>query len=172
MAQLSFDETQSGFTYVGSATCLRREDIETFGRITRDMAPIHHDDEYARKTVFGSVVAHGLFGLSLMAGLKSELHLHGPNAIASLGWNNVRFLKPIYPGSSVHVRATVTDKRPSRKPAQGVVSYHVELLDEQDVCLVEGDHIMLIARHGGDAGGAPTDPSLNARTTSKDGKRQ
>lgn len=146
MTERTFEEIDAGASFTGPETAVRREDFETFGRITRDTAPIHYDDEFARNSVFGGVVAHGLFGLSLMAGLKGELHLHGSNALASLGWNNVRFAMPIFPESRVHVRATVLTKRPSRKAGQGVVNYRVELLDADENCLVEGEHVLLVAR--------------------------
>lgn len=152
MRGMTFDEVALGASFEGPEMRVRREDFDLFGRLTRDTAPIHHDDAYAAGTEFGGVIAHGLYGLSLMAGLKAELGLHGANAIASLGWDKVRFARPIYPDARVHVRVAVMEKRPSRKPARGILRYRVELLDEGNDCLVEGEHVLLVARDAVPAG--------------------
>ena len=53
---------------------------------------------------FRSRIAHGLFGLALMEGIKTGLKLYEHTSVASLGWNAVRFMQPLFPGDTVHVR--------------------------------------------------------------------
>lgn len=60
-------------------------DIAVFAHVTRDHHPLHIDSNYARSRGFPAVIGHGLFGLSLMEGLKSELKLYEETSVASLG---------------------------------------------------------------------------------------
>jgi 3-hydroxybutyryl-CoA dehydratase len=74
------------------------QDIRTFARISGDVNPLHLDDEYARSTVFGGRVAHGM----LVAGLISAVigtSLPGPGAIY-MG-QELRFVAPVRPGDTI-----------------------------------------------------------------------
>ncbi len=65
-------------SHVVSAT-----DIAAFGALTRDEHPLHTDADYCRARGFPRVIAHGLYGLALMEGLKTKLRLHETTSIAS-----------------------------------------------------------------------------------------
>ena len=47
----------------------------------------------------------------MIEGLKSKLQLYEHTSVASLGWDKVRFMKPIFPDDAVHVKVRFTDKR-------------------------------------------------------------
>ena len=88
-------------------------------------------DEAAAKAspFFEGRVAHGYLVLSFAAGLfvRSEL---GP-VLANYGLENLRFLKPVYPGDAIHVRLTVKEKTP-RKPEYGEVRWSVTVFNQDD----------------------------------------
>jgi acyl dehydratase len=70
---------------------------------------------YAKSRGFPAVIGHGLFGLSLMEGLKSELKLYEETSLASLGWDEVRFKAPIVAGDTLRrplpFRREATDQK-------------------------------------------------------------
>ncbi len=121
-------------------------DIADFARLTGDFHPLHTDDEFARSLGFPGRIAHGLFGLSLMEGIKTGLKLYEHTSVASLGWNNVRFSRPMFAGDVVHVRVRFTAKRESRNPDRGVVTEHVALVILRDAIVTEGEHVTLLLR--------------------------
>ena len=83
-----------------------RESIEGFGAVTGDMNPVHFDDEYASKTVFGGVIAHGMLSAGYFSALIAS-ELPGPGSIY-LG-QTLRFKAPVRPGDAVRVRCEVAE---------------------------------------------------------------
>ncbi|MGQ0664321.1 MAG: MaoC family dehydratase [Pseudomonadota bacterium] len=123
-----------------------KSDILSFAQITRDRHPLHTDEDFCRNTSFGRTIAHGLYGLSLMEGLKTELGLYAHTSLASLGWNNVRFLKPVFPDDTVRVKVKFVAKRESKKPDRGVVTEIVTLINHTDEVVTQAEHVSLLMR--------------------------
>jgi len=119
-------------------------DIAAFADVTRDHHPLHLNAAYARSQGFPAVIAHGLFGLSLMEGLKSELKLYEETSVASLGWDEVRFKAPVLAGDRLRVRFRFVEKRPTRNPARGIVIEAIELLNQRDEVVTAARHTSLI----------------------------
>jgi len=123
-----------------------RDDIGTFAKLTKDHHPLHTVDAAGERAGYGGIIAHGLLSLALMEGLKFDLALFPDTALASLGWDKVRFLKPVKPGDQVRVRATITEARPSKKPDRGVFVEKVELINQRGEVVSDGDHAVLVRR--------------------------
>lgn len=133
------------------------EDIRTFGDVTRDHHPLHRDAEFARSMGFEKPIAHGLFGLSLMEGLKAEMKLYEHTSVASLGWDKVRFKRPVLPGDTLHVKVRFREKRPSKREGRGVVVEELQLINQRGETVTEAEHATLLIRQNQDsrAQGAP-----------------
>ncbi|MBB5695439.1 MaoC family dehydratase [Muricoccus pecuniae] len=118
--------------------------IAAFAELTRDHHPLHTDEAYCRSRGFPTVIAHGLFGLSLMEGLKTELRLYESTSIASLGWDKVRFRAPVLAGDELHLRMHFIAKRPSRNHDRGVVTEFLELVNARGEVVIDAEHVSLI----------------------------
>ena len=149
----SNQETQKNLYYedisIGQEVCtdshtVTEKDILMFAEVTRDCHPLHTDPEYCKKTKYGKPIAHGLFGLSLIEGLKSETGSYKQTSIASLGWDEVRFLKPIFANDTVFAKYIFLKKRKSRKPGRGIVTEKVQLLNQKNDIVIEGNHTTLL----------------------------
>lgn len=88
------------------ARLVTREDIEAFGRISGDLNPVHFCDDYASKTPFGGVIAHGMLTAGLVSAVIGE-ELPGHGAIY-LG-QSLKFRAPVRPGETVMARCRVAD---------------------------------------------------------------
>jgi hypothetical protein len=96
---------------------------------------------------------HGLYGLPLMEGLKSELKLYDATSVASLGWEAVAFKAPILAGDELRGRFRFEEKRPTRNPARGFVVESLELLNARDEAVTTARHTSLIlTRHSACSG--------------------
>jgi len=126
-------------------------EIAAFAEVTRDRHPLHTDAAYARARGFPDVIAHGLLGLSLMEGLKTELRLYETTSIASLGWDGVRFRAPVLAGDALTLRFRFAACRPSRQADRGVVTEALTLLNQRGETVIEAEHASLVLRRG--AGG-------------------
>lgn len=119
-----FDELQIGQRFEHP---IRRTVTETdnvlFTAMTHNPAQLHLDEEYMQGTEFGTRIVNSCFTLGLMVGVSVGDTTLG-TAIANLGWDEVRFPKPLFPGDTVHVVTEVIELRPSRsRPDAGIVTF-------------------------------------------------
>jgi acyl dehydratase len=143
---LTFEDVVVGRSMTTPTHTVTDEDIAGFAAVTLDHHPLHTDDAFARSMGFPRRIAHGLYGLSLMEGLKTKLRLYEHTSIASLGWDKVRFRQAILSGDTVRVRMSFISKRETSKPDRGVVVESVLLEREDGTTLVEAEHATLLVR--------------------------
>ena len=95
-----------------------------FSALTHNPSRLHLDEEYCRtETEFGRRIVNSCFTLSLMVGISVGDTTLG-TAVANLGWDEVRFPKPLFHGDTVRVETEVADKRDSRsRPNAGIVTF-------------------------------------------------
>ncbi len=86
-------------------------DIVMFASLTGDWNPIHVDAEYAKNTIFGQRVAHGLLTLSVMSGLLMRLGFLEETVVAFYGIDRLRFTNPVFIGDTIRARAKVVEKQ-------------------------------------------------------------
>lgn len=147
---LFYEDVELGARFTTPDHRITEADIADFCRLTRDHHPLHTDAAHARNAGFPGIIAHGLYGLALMEGLKTELHLYDGSSIASLGWDKVRFRAPLLAGDVVHVEMDMTAKRESK--GRGVVTEAVRLIRD-DVVVIDAEHVTLIKMRASKCGG-------------------
>lgn len=125
MAGLYFDELSVGqvFRHEIRRTITEADNV-WFSAITHNPAYLHLDEEYCRtETEFGTRIVNSCFTLSLMVGISVGETTLG-TAIANLGWDEVRFPKPVFHGDTIRVETEVADLRESKsRPDQGIVTF-------------------------------------------------
>ena len=84
---------------------ITQKDILLVSKISGDENPVHLDEEYAQKTIFGRRIAHGMLTASLISAVIAE-HLPGHGTVY-LG-QSLKFLRPVLPGQSVITTVLVT----------------------------------------------------------------
>jgi acyl dehydratase len=141
---LYYEDVKVGDELTTPRHVVTMEGILKFADVTLDHHPLHTDEAYCKTTKFGRPIAHGLFGLSLMEGLKATIKMYEHTSIASLGWNNVRFKAPVFAGDEVYVKVVFTSKRPSSKPGKGIVTEQVLLINQHGDVVTEAEHVTLI----------------------------
>ena len=146
-----YDDVKVGDEGKTPEVTVTKEMIKAYADLCGDHTPIHVDEEYARKSHFGGIVAHGLFGLSLADGLKTRGTLQFPPG-ASLGWA-WDFLKPIHAGDRLHVKYRIGSMRPTRKTDWGIVRLPAELINQDGVVVQKGEHKLMIRRRPADQQG-------------------
>ena len=92
-----------------------------FTLLTMNQHPLHFDEEYAKRTEFGKPVVNSTLTLAVVVGMSvADV---SQNAVANLGWTDIRMPAPVFNGDTLYAESTVLDKRESKsRPAQGIVS--------------------------------------------------
>ena len=139
---LFFDDLTLDDRWVSPARRVTEADVAQFAHLTGDFDPLHVDKEFAKGTPFRQPIAHGLLGLSLVAGIGSE----SPNVetVAFLGLSDWSFRRPIYFGDTLHVLTTVVALQPSGR-RRGQVTWHRQLMNQDDQIVQDGTFLSLIA---------------------------
>ena len=95
---------------VGMSAEIRRSfsanDIRVFSKLSGDINPVHLDEKYASKTIFGSCIVHGALASSIFSTIFANT-LPGPGCIYLK--SESKFLKPIYLDEEVIFKVEVTD---------------------------------------------------------------
>ena len=82
------------------------QDIALFAQISTDHNPVHLDDDYARDTIFGGRIAHGMLTAGLISAVIGEqLPGHGTVYLGQ----TLKFMAPVRPGDMVHAEVEVTE---------------------------------------------------------------
>jgi acyl dehydratase len=125
----TFDELSVGETAALERT-LTREDIELFAVVSGDVNPAHVDEEYARGERFHGVVAHGMWGASLLSAVLGT-QLPGPGAIY-LG-QTLSFRRPVMIGDTLTASVTVAEKDPRHR-----VTLDCRCVNQRGETVIEG----------------------------------
>jgi acyl dehydratase len=140
-----YEELNPGDSWVSPRRTITEADIVMFAAMTGDHNPIHTDEEFAKTTIFGGRILHGPAGFAIATGLESRLGIKEGTAIAFLGmtWD----LKgPIKIGDTIRVEQKVAGKRETKKPGQGIVFFHVALVNQRDEIVQEGEWKIMMIR--------------------------
>jgi acyl dehydratase len=139
-----WDDAKVGDEAVSPSVTVTEDMIMTYARLTGDFTPVHVDEAYARTTPFGTRVAHGLLGLSLADGLKTQADYRFLPGM-SLGWT-WDFALPIKIGDTLHVKFKVGSMRPTKRPDWGIVVLPSELVNQRGEVVQKGEHRLMIPR--------------------------
>ena len=140
-----FEELQIGDQIITEKRIITSEDINRFADLSGDHFYAHIKTTDFTGTMFEQQVAHGYFIMSIAAGLFVDSYEKNP-VLLNYGIDELRFTKPVYPGTEVYIRFTCKEKLPNDKRViekpedfkrgddieKGIVKWLVEFFDETD----------------------------------------
>jgi oxepin-CoA hydrolase/3-oxo-5,6-dehydrosuberyl-CoA semialdehyde dehydrogenase len=138
-----FEELKIGEQIITEKRIITSEDIDKFADLSGDHFYAHIKETNFDGTMFEKQVAHGYFIMSIAAGLFVDSYEKNP-VLLNYGIDELRFTKPVYPGSEIHIRFTCKEKLPNDKRViekpedfkrgddieKGIVKWLVEMIDE------------------------------------------
>ncbi len=131
-----FDELQIGEQIITQKRTITTEDINRFADVSGDHFYAHLTHTDFTGTMFEQQVAHGYFIMSVAAGLFVHSYEKNP-VLLNYGIDELRFTKPVYPGTELYVKLTCKEKIPQeqKEPTdipRGIVKWLVEILDDSN----------------------------------------
>lgn len=117
-------------------------DNQRFCDMTMNQQPLHLDAAFAATTEFGERIVNGLYTMALAVGMSIPETTDG-TVVANLGYDNVEHPTPVFHGDTIHARSTVTEKRETSDGTRGIVTFNVEVFNQDDELVCEFDRTVL-----------------------------
>lgn len=149
MAGRYFDELNIGEESMSQGRTITEADLVMFCSLCGLQNPLFIDEEFARKTTFGTRVVPGPLTVSYAIGLGD--YLYSGTSTAVLSWDKIKFTRPVKPGDTISLKTTVTGKRESSsQPDRGIVNLRQEVLNQHNevVCTFQRS-LMVLKRPSG-----------------------
>lgn len=139
----TYEELEVGAVYRSrhGRTVLEADNV-WFTLLTLNTNPIHFDAEYAATTEWGRPLVDSTFTLALVTGLSvPDVSERGIN----LGWDEVRLLKPVFAGDTIHAETEVLSKRQSQsRPGSGIVRVRTRGLNQRDEIVISFERAIML----------------------------
>ena len=124
---------------------ITESDNINFSLMTMNRHPMHCDAAFAAKSEFGKPLVNSALTLSIVVGMTvDDVSL---NAIANLGWKDIKLTAPVFPGDTIYARSEVLEVRESRsRPTQGIVTTRTEGFKADGTVFMSFERMSLIAK--------------------------
>jgi acyl dehydratase len=146
MGKLHWEDIQPGAVTTYGPRLVTREEIIAFAA-EFDPQPMHLDETAASATMLGGLAASGWHSCCLLMRIIADGFVNKTHSMGAPGIDEVRWLRPLRPGTQVRVRTTVLETRaPKSRPEFGFVKCRFELLDDHDTVLTSLTCPLMVAR--------------------------
>jgi itaconyl-CoA hydratase len=148
MAGRYYEDFEVGATYHHRpGRTLSEADNTWFTLLTMNTHPIHFDAEYARQTEFGKPLVVSTLTLAVLVGMS--VADTSRNAIANLGWKEIKLPNPVFAGDTLYAESTVLDKRESKsRPHEGIVTIRTVGRNQKKEVVCEFERSFLVMKRG------------------------
>ena len=140
-----FDEFSVGEEILSPGRTITEADVVNFAGLSGDFNPLHTDEEYAKKTIFGKRIAHGLLGLAVTSGLRARTGIFDGTGLAFLDLQ-LSFKGAIYIGDTLTVKMSIKEKKEGKKNDRGIIIMDVCLVNQNGDVVQQGEHSVMVAR--------------------------
>lgn len=146
MTALTYDDLAVGFRFETPRRTVTEADIVAFCGVSGDFNPLHTDAVFAAGTPYGERIAHGALVLSLATGLRQRLGLFDGTLLGFLEIRSWKFLAPVRIGDTIRVANEVVEMRETSNPGRGIVVQRVEVVNQNDEIVQNGEFVLMVAR--------------------------
>jgi acyl dehydratase len=115
-----FDDLKIGMRFKSGEITVTKDDILRFAA-EFDPQPFHLDEVAAKDTILGGLAASGWHTAAIAMKLAITAKPFGPHPLFGAGVDELRWMKPVRPGDTLHLEGEVVELVPSRSKPQGVV---------------------------------------------------
>jgi acyl dehydratase len=139
---LFFEDVTVGQQWVSLSRTVTEADIVNFAGVSGDFNPIHVDHEFAKTTMFGRPIAHGLLVLAIGSGLGVLHPLM--RTIAFMSIREWRFLEPVHIGDTIRVHTKVLEKVERARGRRGVITWERKIVNQEGKVVQEGVTLTMV----------------------------
>jgi acyl dehydratase len=126
-----FEDFKVGDVMVMGERTIGKEEMIAFAR-EFDPQPFHIDEDAAKQSSFGGLIASGWHTCALVMRMMCDHHLNQSASLGSPGLDNIRWLKPVRPGDTLTAARVIVEARPSQsKPTVGIIKSRWEVHNQR-----------------------------------------
>jgi 3-hydroxybutyryl-CoA dehydratase len=146
MIRLYYEDLDINDEHRSAGRTITETDVITFAGLSGDFNNMHIDEEFAKKTVFGTRVAHGLCVLSIASGLWFTMPRLA--TVAFMGLEDWRFSGAVKFGDTVHITRKLVEKKEHKRPNMGFLIFEVNVHNHDGDVVQKGKWVILVQRKG------------------------
>jgi 3-hydroxybutyryl-CoA dehydratase len=144
MTRLFYEDLNVGDEDQSTGRTVTETDVVSFAGLSGDFNNMHIDEEFAKKTVFGTRVAHGLCVLSIASGLWFTMPRLA--TIAFMGLEDWRFSDAVKFGDTIRITRKLVEKREHKRPNMGFLIFEVDVHNQDNKIVQKGKWVILVQR--------------------------
>ncbi len=119
-----------------------------FTLLTNNTHDIHYNADYASRTEFGRPLVVSTLTLAIVTGLS--VPDVSQNAVANLGWDDVKLTAPVFAGDTIYAESEVLEVRPSRsRPGQGLIRVRTRGFNQRNETIMTFERAVLVYARSG-----------------------
>src|SRR3972149_1299298 len=144
MARLFYEDLNIGDQDQSTGRKITETDVVSFAGLSGDFNNMHIDEEFAKKTVFGTRVAHGLCVLSIASGLWFTMPRLA--TVAFMGLEDWRFSGAVKFGDTIRITRKLAEKKEHKRPSMGLLTFEVNVHNQTEQVVQKGKWVILVQR--------------------------
>ena len=142
--RIHYEDIDEGVEHKSSGRTVTEADVVNFAGLSADYNNMHIDEEFAKKTVFKTRVAHGMLVTSIATGLWFTMPRLA--TVAFMGLEDWRFSGAVFPGDTVHITRKLVEKKEHKRPNMGFFIFEVNVHNQKDEVVQKGKWVILVQR--------------------------
>ncbi|MEY2533758.1 MAG: hypothetical protein QOF29_1668 [bacterium] len=146
---LYFEDVEVGMRFESPARTITEADLVNFAGVSGDFNPLHTDEVFAKGTLYGRRIAHGMLALSVVTGLRQRMGVFDGTLMGFLEIRSWRFRAPVFPGDTIHAITSVAELRETSKADRGVMIQGIDVLNQDGEVVQDGEFVTLLRRRAG-----------------------
>jgi 3-hydroxybutyryl-CoA dehydratase len=143
-ARLYYEDLNIGDEHLSTGRTVTETDVISFAGLSGDFNNMHIDEEFAKKTVFGTRVAHGLCVLSIASGLWFTMPRLA--TVAFMGLEDWRFSGAVKFGDTIRITRKLAEKKEHKRPNMGFLTFEVNVHNQNEEIVQKGKWVILVQR--------------------------
>ncbi|MEV0063360.1 MaoC family dehydratase [Nocardia sp. NPDC050718] len=147
MPGLYFEELEPGLVIDHpTRRTVTEADNTFFSVMTLNLAPLHLDAEYSKNSIYGQRLVNSLFILGLVSGITVPETTQG-TTLGNLGFEQIKFPKPVFHGDTIHVRTEIEARRESKsRNDSGIVTFRHLGINQRDEIVCDALRVGLMMK--------------------------
>ena len=142
--RIYYEDLNVGDEHLSTGRTVTETDVISFAGLSGDFNNMHIDEEFAKKTVFGTRVAHGLCVLSIASGLWFTMPRLA--TVAFMGLEDWRFSGAVKFGDTIRITRKLAEKKEHKRPNMGFLTFEVNVHNQNEEIVQKGKWVILVQR--------------------------